>query len=69
MLFQFLLYVDYYSDSYNPYKNFNLSFPNKWFSHGTTFVLKNNLDYLKKKNWFYAKSLLKYRLNKLRSNF
>ena len=27
-----LLYVDYYSDSYNPYKNFNLSFPNKWFS-------------------------------------
>lgn len=64
-----LLYVDYYSDSYNPYKNFNLSFPNKWFSHGTTFVLKNNLDYLKKRNWFYAKSLLKYRLNKLRSNF
>lgn len=64
-----LLYVDYYSTSFDPYKHMTLNFPNKWFSHGTTFVFPNTLQYLKRKNWFYAKSLIKYKLNKIRSNF
>lgn len=64
-----LLYVDYYSNSINPYDHFELNFPNKWFSHGTTFVLKNKTDFFKIKNWTYTKSLIKYNLNKLRSKF
>ncbi len=63
-----LLYVDYYSDSISPYKHLNLKFPNKWFSHGTTFVLPKRVEYLKMKNWPYTKSVIKYKLNKLRSN-
>lgn len=64
-----LLYVDYYSSSTNPYSHLKLNFPNKWFLHGTTFVLENKIDYLKIKNWPYTKSLIKYNINKLRSNF
>lgn len=64
-----LLYVDYYSKSYSPFSHLDLNFPNKWFSHGTTFVLANQMEYLNKKNWHYAKSLIKYKFNKLRSNF
>ena len=31
--------------------------------------LKNKNDYLKIKNWTYTKSLIKYKINKLRRNF
>lgn len=61
------LYVDYYSRSFSPYENLDLSFPAVWFSHGTTFKLKGMLEYLKPKNIIYTKSLLKYKLNEFRS--
>lgn len=61
------LYVDYYSESTNPFEKFDLDFPNKWFKHGTTFVLPNSSDYLKAKNWPYTKSLIKYKIEHLKS--
>ena len=61
------LYVDYYSESMKPFENFDLDFPNKWFKHGTTFVLPKRTDYLKYKNWSYTKSLIKYKIEHLKS--
>lgn len=61
------LYVDYYSESMKPFENFDLDFPNKWFKHGTTFVLPKSIDYLKFKNWSYTKSLIKYKIEHLKS--
>jgi hypothetical protein len=57
-------YIDYYSDLQNPYQTFNLDFPKNFFSHGTTFVFQNVLEYLKIKNYNYTKTLLKYNINK-----
>ena len=62
------IYVDYYSESKNPYKNIKLNFKNEWFKHGTTFVLPKFTDYLKAKNFKYAKTFLKYKFNKFTSN-
>lgn len=59
------IYVDYYANSKHPYKNISLDFPNKWFSHGTSFVLSGILDYLKPKNFKYAKSYIKYSINRI----
>jgi Rps23 Pro-64 3,4-dihydroxylase Tpa1-like proline 4-hydroxylase len=59
------IYVDYYADSKNPYRNFNLDFNNKWFKHGTSFVLPKFSDYIKVKNYKYTKTFLKYTLNKM----
>ena len=59
------VYVDYYANSKNPYKNINLDFPNKWFSHGTSFILPSFFDYLKPKNFKYTKTYLKYSINKI----
>ena len=64
-----VIYVDYYSESFKPFKHLEFSFPNEWFSHGTTFILQNKLDYIKKKNWPYAKSYIKYQYNKINSKF
>ena len=58
------IYVDYYANSKNPYKNINLDFNNNWFQHGTSFVLSNTSDYFKLKNLKYTKTLLKYHLNR-----
>lgn len=57
-------YIDYYSDVSNPYKNLDLDFPKHFFNHGTTFIFKNSLEYLKIKNLNYTKTLLRYKLNK-----
>ena len=59
------VYVDYYSQSYQPYDGMKLNFDLNWFKHGTTFKLNNYLDYLKPENRQYAKALLQYQLNKL----
>ena len=64
-----VIYVDYYSDSFKPYKHLKFNYSNDWFSHGTTFILKNKMDYFKRKNWSYAKSLIKYKLNLIKSKF
>lgn len=61
------LYVDYYSDSLDPYKNLNLPFPSKWFDHPTTFNLNNILDYARPSNIPYAKAKIKYLLNKMKA--
>jgi hypothetical protein len=61
------LYVDYYAQSFEPYKDMKLDFPCKWFDHPTTFKLNSNLDYLKPKNRAYLKHLLIYYGNKLLS--
>lgn len=58
------IYIDYYSDSYNPFDGFNLEFPNHWFRHGTTFKLKRTRDYLRLSHINYTKALLRYSLNK-----
>jgi hypothetical protein len=58
------IYVDYYSESYQPYKHMNLEFDSNWFKHGTTFKLDNKRDYLKLKNSHYAKSIVRYHLNR-----
>lgn len=63
------LYVDYYSDSFDPFKNMELDFPNNWFKHGTTFVMPNYMDYFKLKNWSYTKSFLMYKIECLKSKF
>jgi Rps23 Pro-64 3,4-dihydroxylase Tpa1-like proline 4-hydroxylase len=55
-----ILYVDYYSQSVEPYKDMKLDFPCKWFDHPTTFKLNSKLDYLKPKNRAYLKHLLIY---------
>lgn len=61
------LYVDYYSESFDPFNKMKFDFPNKWFKHGTTFVMPEITDYLKLRNWPYTKSLLKYKLELLKS--
>lgn len=58
------LYVDYYSESFDPFQDMKFDFPNKWFKHSTTFRLPNFLDYFKKKNRYYLKTYLKYWLDK-----
>ncbi len=58
------IYVDYYSESYKPYNNINLNFSSRWFKHGTTFKLDSYLDYFKKENYGYTKTLIKYHLNR-----
>jgi Rps23 Pro-64 3,4-dihydroxylase Tpa1-like proline 4-hydroxylase len=62
-----ILYVDYYSTSYQPYKGMNLDFPAKWFDHPTTFKLNSKRDYLKPKNRAYLKHLIIYHGNRLLS--
>ena len=57
------LYLDFYSDLDNPYKHLSLPFKNHFFNHGTTFVLKNKLSYFKPSNFYYTKTLLKYKIN------
>ena len=52
---------------YQIFEKFDLDFPNKWFKHGTTFILPNSSDYLKAKNWPYTKSLIKYKIEHLKS--
>ena len=64
-----VIYVDYYSESFKPFKHLKLKFSNDWFSHGTTFVLPNKFDYIKKKNWSYTKSYILYQYNKIKSKF
>ena len=59
------IYVDYYANSKDPYKNINLDFPKKWFRHGTSFVLPGILDYLKIKNLNYTKTYIKYSINRI----
>lgn len=59
------LYVDYYSESSNPYKNMDLNFPKKWFPHGTTFILPSIFNYLNIKNVQYTKAYIKYTLNRI----
>jgi hypothetical protein len=63
------IYVDYYSNSTNPFNNIKLNFSNKWFKHGTTFIFPNKLDYLKPKNLIYTKTLIKYKISELLSRF
>ncbi len=58
------LYVDYYSESFEPYINYEFSFPNRWFKHGTTFKLNHYFDYIKWKNINYTKAYLRYLFNK-----
>lgn len=58
------LYVDYYSLSKNPFEHMKLDFPNKWFKHGTTFVMPRFLDYFKPKNKKYTKTYIKYLLTR-----
>ena len=62
------LYVDYYSESFDPYKNLNLPFPSNWFDHPTTFKLNSVLDYFKKSNINYSKAKIKYLLNKFNAD-
>lgn len=54
------LYVDYYSESFTPFKHMELPFKNHWFKHGTTFRLPRLSDYIKWKNRMYAKTYIKY---------
>lgn len=61
------IYVDYYSESFSPYENFNLDFNNKWFKHGTTFKLKKYSDYFNIKNIHYTKAMLEYKVNRFKS--
>jgi hypothetical protein len=58
------LYVDYYSESFDPFKNMTFDFPNKWFKHSTSFRLPNFLDYFKKENRHYLMTYFKYWLAK-----
>jgi len=58
------LYVDYYSASLSPYSHLNLEFPSLWFSHNTTFKLKNGSDYLRPVNFNYLNNLIKYNFNR-----
>ena len=58
------LYLDYYSNLRNPYFHINLPFKNHFFRHGTTFILQNRSEYFKPSNFYYTKTLLKYKINK-----
>lgn len=58
-------YIDYYSNKNSPYSGFNLNFPNKYFHHGTTFILPKLSDYFKIKNLKYTGTLIKYNFNKM----
>ena len=59
------IYIDYYSNSKNPYQNINLNFNNKWFKHGTYFVLPKTIDYFKVKNLRYIKTFLSYNFKRI----
>lgn len=59
------LYVDYYSKSLNPYKEYIFDFPNIWFKHGTTFKFNHFYDYFKIKNSKYVKTLLAYECKRI----
>ena len=61
------IYIDYYSNSFDPYTGINLDFSNKWFKHGTTFKLNKLIDYFKLGNSHYTKALLMYNLRKILS--
>ena len=61
------LYVDYYSESFEPYKHLDLPFPAKWFDHPTTFNLNSRFDYLKPSNINYSKAKVRYLYNKMRA--
>ncbi len=63
------IYVDYYSDCFQPYEKIKLNFSSRWFKHGTTFRLDNYFDYCKSKNYHYTKAMLKYQINKARMEF
>ena len=63
------IYVDYYSKSKNPYININLPFKKKWFKHGTCFVLPKISDYFKLNNFYYTKTMFKYKVNQATNNF
>ncbi len=54
------LYVDYYSESFDPFKEMKFDFPNIWFKHATTFRLPRFLDYFKSKNSYYARTFYQY---------
>ncbi|MHA8097999.1 2OG-Fe(II) oxygenase [Aquirufa aurantiipilula] len=59
------LYVDYYSQTTNPFDHMQFDFSNKWFKHDTTFRLPQLTDYLKSKNKNYAKAYVKYLFRRL----
>ena len=59
------IYVDYYSENKDPYQNYKLDFGNKFFNHGTCFVLPKTLDYLKPKNFYYLRTRLGYIINQI----
>ena len=61
------IYVDYYSSSFIPYKDFDLNFANKWFYHGTVFKLKSIFQYFNIKGWLYTKANIQYHLNRYKS--
>lgn len=61
------IYVDYYSNSFNPYKDMSFTFPNHWFYHGTTFPLNSFFDYFKKGNFNYFKAMARYKLNQFKA--
>ena len=58
------IYVDYYSKVKNPYDHLKLNFSSKWFKHETCFVLPRFADYLKPRNIYYTKTLIKYNIKK-----
>ena len=58
------IYVDYYSDTFSPYEDFDLNFDNKWFYHGTVFKLKNVFQYFSIQGWQYTKANIQYHLNR-----
>ncbi len=61
------IYVDYYSESYQPFKDMKLNFDSTWFKHGTTFKLNNRIDYFKSKNKNYTKTMLYYHFNRIKA--
>ena len=63
------IYIDYFSKRLNPFENLKLDITRKWFDHDTTFILPRTLDYFKKENKYYLKSLIKYKLKKFKSYF
>jgi len=63
------IYIDYYSRSKNPYNKINLRFNKKWFKHGTCFVLPKISDYFKLNNFYYTKTMFKYKVNQATNNF
>lgn len=61
------IYVDYYSESTQPYQGMKLDFDSTWFRHATTFRLNSYRDYLNLKNSNYMKTSLLYHVNRLRT--